>query len=126
MKTVKASYRKPVRITQPGLHTASRSPSGWQSKCSTGKGRLENRKRNSMGRRYNQHQRISFLNCYSSKCTVKVQCVQTADMLVVLILTHSRIGIFYTHSIQTQGFTGVNIAICFSVVEKCFLPALTV
>jgi len=71
---VKASYRKPVRITQPGLHTASRSPSGWQSKCCTGKGQLEYSKRNSKGRRFNQHQRICFLKCSSSKCREGTVC----------------------------------------------------
>ena len=106
MKTAKASYRKPVRITQPGLHTASRSPSGWQSKCSTGKGQLDYRKRNSKGRRYNQHQRICFLKCSSSKCTEKLQCVVTSDVVVVLILIHSRLGILYIHRIRTQGFAG--------------------
>ena len=30
-----------------------------------------------------------------------------------------------THSIQTQGVAGVNIAIGFYVAENCFLPALT-
>jgi len=123
---VKASYRKPVRITQPGLHTASRSPPGWQSKCSTGNVQLENRKGSSKGSRYNQHQRTCFLKCYSSKGTEKVQCVQTSDMVVVLILIHSRLGILYTHCIQTQGFAGVITTICFSVAENYFLPALTV